>query len=81
MKKLVEKWGISIFKGLIELILWHIAQILVNFCMSFGSLQRGSKGTFLSVWFEEFSEEENGFFPLFLDELLDSVYDGLFSLE
>jgi len=40
VKKLVEKWAVSIFKGLIELMLWDIAQILVNFCMNFGSPQR-----------------------------------------
>jgi hypothetical protein len=36
VKKLVEKWAISIFKGLMELMLWDIAQFLVNFFMNFG---------------------------------------------
>jgi small neutral amino acid transporter SnatA (MarC family) len=30
VKKLVEKWGLSIIKRLMELILWDIAQFLVN---------------------------------------------------
>jgi hypothetical protein len=35
VNKVVEKWGVSIFKGLIELILWDIAQFLGNFLYEF----------------------------------------------
>jgi hypothetical protein len=35
VKKLVEKWAVFIFKELIELMLWDIAQFLVNFFYKF----------------------------------------------
>jgi hypothetical protein len=59
VKKLVEKWGLSIIKRLIELILWDIAQFLVDFCMNFVCVNEDSKSFSLTEVINCHREEQS----------------------